>query len=599
MKLQVNYQKIKELSGKLKLKGTKTGYPSIDNPQSQNSTFFEKNPIIPNINIYTLFKILSLKNSKKVAVDSLELKVTYEEMLKDIITISSALKELNVKEGDIVSVKMPNLYQSLIVFFACNRIGATTTYLNNESTETELYDYLNKFNSKVLFNYNNTEEDNNNIRENTNIKHIITLSKENINSRNLNNNIKNNQKTIDYNSLEKYSQKKNKIEKFHNKKETALILFTSGSTGNPKAVELTNENILAAEIYAMNTSHTENITGPKTLTCVPFSYPYGFVTSALTSILWGKETILAPRVDKNTIEYYYKKEPNIIFGSPALLDLTMKNISENQDLSFITHFISGGDFLTTSHAKRANEFFEKHGATNIEIGNGFGNAETVSIGSTPVGVPLRQETAGKILVGSTAMIIDESDMTEKKYNEEGVLCLSGKHVFKQYYDNQELTKETKFIKNGKEFYITGALGSIDEEGYFSITGRNSRFYITSSLEKVYCDRVQNIVSFYEEVKDCAIVKVPDEENLYVNKAYIVLNEQYLPTLEQEEKIKLKFNNHVITSDGKKVKLKSFEKPTYIEFVDELPRIIGSEKIDYKKLEEESLEKIKKEKQYKK
>ena len=107
-----------------------------------------------------------------------------------------------------------------------------------------------------------------------------------------------------------------------------------------------------------------------------------------------------------------------------------------QDLSSVTHFISGGDFLTLAHAKRANEFFAQHGAKNIEVGNGFGNAETVSIGSTPVGVPLRQETAGKILVGTNVMIVDPETMEEKKYGERGEIRVDSPARMKGYYKNE-------------------------------------------------------------------------------------------------------------------------------------------------------------------
>ena len=195
----------------------------------------------------------------------------------------------------------------------------------------------------------------------------------------------------------------------------------------------------------------------------------------------------------------------------------MRSIQEGEDLSSVTHFISGGDFLTLAHAKRANKFFKEHGAINIEIGNGSGNAETVSIGSTPVGVPLRQETAGKILVGTNTMVVNPDTMEELKYGEEGLICVSGKHVFKGYYKNEELTSGVKFKRNGREYYKTGTLGIIDEEGYLTITGRQSRFYIMSSLNKVYCDHVQSVISTFDEVKECAVVKVPDEDKLYVNK----------------------------------------------------------------------------------
>lgn len=575
-----------------------TGYASVDNPQSIGATFLEKNPIIPSINIYMLLKLLSGKNLDKPAVDCLDLKANYNTLLDDSVTISLALKELGVKKGDIVSVAMPNLYQALAAYFACNRIGAVTTFIDAVASAEEIKSYLNLFESPILINFDASDEYNKLLKDSTKVRHIITLNKQNINSLSLNNNYKitSNDNIIDFNSLGSIAKyQKCKFEPLHSKKEDSLILFTSGSTGKPKSVVLTNENIIAAEMYAMNTSHTENITGPKTMTCVPFSYPYGFVTSALTSLLWGKETILAPYINKDTIGYYYLKNPSIVFGSPALLDLTIKNIPKEQDLSSVTHFISGGDFLTLSHAKRANDFFAQHGAKNVEIGNGFGNAETVSIGSTPVGVPLRQETAGKILVGTNVMIIDPETGEEKKYGEEGLLCVSGKHVFKEYYKNPELTQESKILKNGREYYNTGTLGIIDEQGYFTVTGRQSRFYIMSSLNKVYCDNVQNIISTFDCVRDCAVVKVPDDENLYVNKVYIVLNDGYDQTEEMKEIINNQFYLPTKFSTGNTVQLKPYEIPTYIEFIETLPRITGSEKVDYQFLEKDAIEKLRKQK----
>ncbi|MBQ2910562.1 MAG: acyl--CoA ligase [Bacilli bacterium] len=578
-----------------------TGYPSKDNPQSVEATFLERNPIIPSVNIYTLLKLLSMQHKDKAAVDSLDLKANYGQLLDDAVTISRALKELGVKKGDIVSISMPNLYQGLAAFFACNRIGAVATFLDAAATPEEIKSYINMFESPIFINYDKDDEYNQNIKDDTCVRHIITLQSQNVNSISLNNNYKitSNQHSIDFNSLGSIADyQKKKIELPHSKKEDALILFTSGSTGKPKAVVLTNENVIAAEMYAMNTSHTENIKGNKTLTCVPFSYPYGFVTSALTTLLWGKEAILAPVVNKDTIAYYYAKEPNIVFGSPALLDLTMRNIPEDQDLSSVELFISGGDFLSEAHAKRATDFFERHGAINIEVGNGSGNAETVSIGSTPVGVPLRQETAGKLLVGTRNMIVDPDTMEEKTYGEEGMLCSSGKHVFKEYYRNPELTAESKFKRDGIEYYKTGTLGSIDEDGYFSITGRESRFYIMSSLNKVYCDKVQGIISTFDCVRDCAVVKVPDEENLYVNKAYVVLNPEYFPTEDTKEEINARFYIPTMLG-GRMTQLKPYEIPTYIEFIDELPRKEGSEKVDYQALEQDAIKKLPQSKQLKK
>ena len=173
------------------------------------------------------------------------------------------------------------------------------------------------------------------------------------------------------------------------------------------------------------------------------------------------------------------------------------------------------------------------------------------------------------------------------YGEEGLLLISGKHVFKGYYKNEELTNQSKMTIDGKEYYNTGTLGYIDEDGYFTPTGRNSRFYIMSSLNKVYCDNVQSIISSFDCVRDCAVVKVPDQEELYVNKAYIVLNDGYFPDEDTLGRIKNLFYIPTTVSNGRKTQLKTYEIPSYVEFVDSLPRIPGSEKIDYQSLEKDA------------
>lgn len=575
------------------LKKELTGYASIDKPQCADAKFFQKHPIIPNISVYMLLRLISLKILDQPAIDCLNIKVTYRQLIKDAVTISVALKELGVKKGDIVSVVMPNMYQGLAIFFGCNRIGAVVTFLDAVASSDEIISYLNQFNSPILVAFDKSNEYLDKVKQSTQVKHIITMNFDDLNTIEFKTEpkVSSADVIIPYSTLGQFCANVSRrfIPAYLNV-EDALILYTSGSTGKPKSVVLTNKNIVAAELYLKNSCRNE-ITGTRTLTCVPFSYPYGFITSALTSLMWGKETVLAPNMSQDTISYYYAKAPNIIFGSPALLDLTINNIPESQDLSSVTHFISGGDFLTVQHTARGNAFFTKHGAGNVEIGNGCGNAETVSVGANPVGIPLKAGTAGKFLTGIDVMVVDPDTFKEKRYGEEGLLCVSGKHVFKEYYHNPQLTGEVKFIHRRKEYYITGTIGIIDEEGYFTVTGRQSRFYITSSLNKVYCDNVQGIIGMFDCVKDCAVVKVPDAELLYVNKAYIVLNEPYTDSDETVALLQNYLHSSTVSATGNTVQLKPYEIPTYIEFIESLPRMLGSEKIDYLLLEKQAQESL--------
>lgn len=571
---------------------TLTGYASIDRPQNIGFSLFKQNPIIPDISVYNAIVMLSRFYRGADAIDCQEILVNYQAMLDDAKTVSLALKELGVRKGEIVTVSMPNFYQAVLMFLACNRIGAVTTFLNSFATDEEVKYYLNLFESSIYVNYNRNKDSNLRMKMQTKVRTVITLSKARKNALDFNENYKKSYDgvTVDFNSLGSIaSYQANTFEWLHSSKENALILYTSGSsTGKSKAVVLTNENVLAAGTYLKNSSNLKDNKDKRTLVCVPFAYPYGFGTSTLMTLLSGKTAILAPDIGANTILYYLRKRPEMIFGSPALVELIKRNVPVGEDLSYVHKFISGGDFFRIKPYREAKEFFREHNAPDIEIGNGSGNAETMSCGTNPVGIKPKPGTAGRVLVGTKAMIIDKDTMEEKRYGEEGSLFVSGRHLFKEYFKEPKMTEEALIEINGKCYFDTGMIGFLDEEGYFTPNKRTSRFYIPSTLDKVYPDPVQTFISTFEPVEDCAVVETPDEEMLFVGTAYIVLNDKYKSVLEDDIKdyiLELCRNEN---SSGKK--LREIEIPTYIEIVDQLPRRQGTDKIDYLTLEKLAKEK---------
>lgn len=331
--------------------------------------------------------------------------------------------------------------------------------------------------------------------------------------------------------------------------------------------------------------------GEKCLVCVPFSYPYGLDTSTLMSLICGRIAILAPDLTKDNIRYYLSKNPNYIFGSPALLELIKRNVKEEDDLSSVHTFVSGGDFLSSNKNKDGVEFFKKHNA-DVTICNGSGNAESSGASTNAVGLEIRPETVGRVLVGTKAIIVNPDTMEELKHGEEGMLCISGKHVFKEYYNNEEKTNETKFIYKGNEYYKTGNIGTLDTEGYFTLTGRSSRFYIRSDLNKVYLEHIQNVISLIDVVDSCCVVKKPDKDLLFTNKAYIVLKDGILPTKEVSDYImSICYKPFYNPTTGETVQLKQFEVPESITFLDSLPKTLA-DKVDYKLLEKMAKEESK-------
>lgn len=564
-----------------------TGYPSIDNIHNKDYSFFDRNPIIPDMSIYNTINMLSTFYRKEEAIDCLDLNVNYDEMINDTVLLSKTFKELGIKKGDIISVSMPNFYQGVIVYLAANRIGAVTTFINSMSSIEEVLGYLNEFESSLFINFDKDSVYNKKIKDNSKVKNIITLNKDEINTKNYGNitssanGYRDDLSFSDIGSVAKYY--KRPIYTLYGGKEDSLILFTSGSTGNPKSVVLTNQNILASGIYMKNTGRIKAKVGERCLVCVPFSYPYGFATSTIMSLICGRVAVLAPTLSKDNIRYYLSKNPNYVFGSPALLELIKRNVKDSDDLSSIHTFVSGGDFLTVSQNKAGVEFFRKHGAETI-ICNGSGNAETVGTNTMAVGSINKPETVGRVLVGTKAIVVNPDTLEEVKYGEEGMLCISGKHVFKGYYKNEDMSRETKFVYKGIEYYKTGNMGILDTDGYFTLTGRSSRYYIRSDLNKVYLEHIQNVISLIDVVDSCCVVPKEDKDLLFTNKAYVVLKDGVLPSLEVSDYIMNMCYKPLYNSvTGEIVQLKPFEVPESITFLDVLPRT-KADKVDYTFLE---------------
>lgn len=176
-------------------------------------------------------------------------------------------------------------------------------------------------------------------------------------------------------------------------------------------------------------------------------------------------------------------------------------------------------------------------------------------------------------------------MEELDYGKEGMLCQSGKHVFKCYYNDEEKTKETRFKYKGREYYKTGNMGILDENGYFTLTGRSSRYYIRSDLNKVYLGHIQNVISLIDVVEACCVVPKPDKDLLFTNKAYIVLKDGIMPTKEISDYIMNECYKPIYNSvTGETIQLKPFEVPESIEFLDKLP-LTKADKVNYALLEE--------------
>ncbi len=568
-----------------------TGYPSIDKTHLKGVSYLERNPFIPGISIVNAMKLLWKFCPNDAAVCYRELHASHRMLLDDGRIVAKAFRQLGIDKGDIICVCAPNCYQGIVSFIAGNKIGAIVTFLNPFAPIEELVVQLNRYESPLLIYYDVTNEKVKCIKERTAVKNIISLDAEAMCSRafyDKSDSIREQIDVIDYRQLKQIGdQFKGNPERKTKGKDSALILFTSGSTGEPKDMLFTNEAVLAAGIYYKNSGHLHMYKNDnrRWMSVVPFMYPYGFAASVLSTLLAGREVLLAPDLCADNLNYYLAQNPGLIFGSPACLELIKRNINPDIKIPELHTFISGGDFLSEQASRDAIKMFERHGA-RVEIANGSGNGELLGCCTNSMNVEYRPDTVGKLVNGPDFAVLNDETGEEVKYGENGILCVSGKQLFKEYYKNPKLTDKAMVWFNGKRYYRTGNYGHLSEDGYFTLVGRESRFFIINTLNKVYCELVQKIVSSIDVVEECAIVPKPNKTQLFESKAYVVLKPGIERTQKTKDYIMNKAHTPYTDSYGNVVSLKDYEVPYSVTFVDELARTVA-DKVDYETMRKEA------------
>ena len=134
-----------------------TGYPSIDNRHNDGKSFFQKHQVVPNMSIYNMLGMISSFYRDAIAVDCLDLRVTYQELLDNADILAKSFKELGIKKGEVIVASMPNFFQAIAVYLAANKIGAITSFLNPGCTKDEIKYYLNEFESPLYVDYDKDE----------------------------------------------------------------------------------------------------------------------------------------------------------------------------------------------------------------------------------------------------------------------------------------------------------------------------------------------------------------------------------------------------------------------------------------------------------
>ena len=549
--------------------------------------YSNKGPIkYPQVSIYELIEKTSESYPFYDAYQYFGKTTTYREFMIQIKKTASALMELGVKEGDRVTICMPNTPSAIITFYAINMVGAVASMIHPLSSENEIEFYLKESNSKYVLVLDLVYDKLIKVLDKTNVEKVIVSSvSDNMDKfksaiywfmSGRKTKIEKNDKAITYQEFQKLGfYYHDFVPCKREPNDDAVILYSGGTTGKPKGIVLTNMNFNALAVQCQLMCDPAKA-GDSILAILPIFHGFGLGVSIHTPLYIGMKVILVPDFSPRKFGKLIKQyNPSFITGVPTLYEALMKSKLGRNDLSNLVCAVSGGDTLLPSFKTKVDKFFAEHGS-KAQIRCGYGLTECTAASCLNPRFEYRDNSIGIPLPSMDYKIVRLGTMEEADTGEDGEICICGPTVMKEYLNNPEETSKTKIKHNdGKIWLHTGDIGCMDEDGFVYFKQRLKRLIVSSGYN-IYPSYVEDIIAAHPDVASCVVVGIPHEYKKQVAKAYIVLKDGIKPTMHVKRDIKKYCENNLV----------KYSWPAEYEYRDVIPTTKMG-KVAYKTLEEEN------------
>ncbi|MBQ4428025.1 MAG: AMP-binding protein [Oscillospiraceae bacterium] len=529
-----------------------------------------------------------------IAFDFMGRSTTYKQLLEDIDRCAKALRTIGVREDDCVTIAMPNCPQAIQAFYAVNRVGAIANMIHPLSSEKEIEFYLNESESVTVITLDQFYGKFEAIRQNTKVVNIVLASIKD----ELQQPLKTGYMLTEGRKIEKIPEDapiirwkdflklgnacfwNYKVERTAD--SPAVILYSGGTTGTTKGILLTNLNFnaLAAQIVGVNKMFRP---GDRMLAAMPLFHGFGLGVCIHSMLGNGGRCILVPRFTAQSYaKLITKYKCNFIAGVPTLYEALLRLDSmDKADLSSLKGVFSGGDSLSVELKKKFDKFLYDHNAV-VQVREGYGTTETVTACCLTPPHMSKEGSIGLPFPDTYIKIVKPGTEEELPYGEEGEILLAGPTVMKEYRNHPEETAKTlRKHADGLTWVYTGDLGTMDDEGFVFFKGRIKRMIISSGYN-IYPAQLENILDANELIHMSCVIGVPDPYRMHRVKAFVMLKPGVPATEETRNSIMEYCRKHIA----------KYAMPKEIEFRDSLPKTLVG-KVAYRELEEEELEKLKK------
>jgi long-chain acyl-CoA synthetase len=516
-------------------------------------------------------------------------KLTYRQLNEDTDHFAAALQALGVRPGDRLAIMLPNIPQQVIAYFGALKAGALIVNTNPTYTPRELQHQLHDAGAETIVMLSGLYQRLAQIRDKTDVKRVILADVPDTLSWPFRSLVERQVRAsgmmvtvpaaADIHSFAELVQRYpgKPTPPAYSPDDVAILQYTGGTTGVPKAAMLTQRN-LVANVQQMVAWFAKIEPGKeKMLGALPAFHVYGMTVGMLLSLAVGAELILVPdpRNQDHLLEVIHRERISLYPGVPPMYNAIINHPRVNEyDLRSIKACLSGGMALPV---EVANRFEQITGGRLVE---GYGLSESSPVASAnPINGERRIGSIGLPISSTRIEIVALEPDAEGNYppvaaGAEGELVIYGPQVMKGYWNNQEETDKTLDSQGGLH---TGDIAKMDEDGYFYIVDRKKDLIIASGYNIVPRE-VEEVLFMHPKVMEAAVAGIPDPKRGETVKAYVVLKSGEECTADEIRAFC-------------KEQLAPYKVPTAVEFRKDLPKTqVG--KVLRRLLVQEELEKQK-------
>jgi long-chain acyl-CoA synthetase len=479
------------------------------------------------MNLATLLTDSAVSHPGRTALKLEDLEISYAQLNEFSARAAALLREKGIGRGDRVGVMLPNVPQFAIAYYGVLQAGGVVVPMNPLLKGREVKFYLSDPEAKAVFAWHDFADAAQEGAAEAGAEPII----------------------VEPGGFEELLSPVAPTFEVVDRgvDDTAVILYTSGTTGTPKGAELTHENLERnAEV---TTGLTDISEADVLLGALPLFHAFGQTCSLNTAMANAAMLSMIPRFDPSkALEIIERDKVTIFQGVPTMFTAMLHHPDRAEfDVSSLRVCVSGGSAMPVEVMRGFEEAFA------CKVLEGYGLSETSPVAS--FNHPDRERkpgTIGQPVEGVEMKVLDD-DGKEVAQGEIGEIVIKGHNVMKGYWRKPDATQEA--IRDG--WFHSGDMGRVDEDGYFAIVDRKKEMIIRGGYN-VYPREIEEVLYEHPAVQEAAVVGVPDEKmGEEIAAAVVLKQDQQLSEDEMRGYLK--------------EQLAAYKYPRRVWFVEELPK----------------------------